>query len=257
MKRVVLLFILFSIASLSFSQIDAMREKLDDAMIEDEQGLLSLRFFDAVNGKPLPNVSVIIESIGDFVSNSMGLVRFPIPKEDGNYTALAKKDGYITSNFKVNVLLGTIFYNRYSMSQQIPIGHIRIVLDWDNRPKDLDAHIVKVGEYHVSYRNKKISSDGMAVLDRDDTDGYGPETITVKKIDKNKKYQFFVHDYTNKDKAKSDQLSHSKAHIKIYGDNQLLHQLKVPEDTEGLYWHIFEINNGIIDIVNTITNSQQ
>lgn len=257
MKKRVLVSVFMLMVIMGFSQIDKMREKLDDAMVEEDQGLLSLRFFDAETGAAIAGVRVVIEKIGDFQTNNDGIVRFPAPKNDGHYGVNCSKDGYIQSKFSVEVIVGTLFYNRFSMSKKMPVGHLRVVLDWDAKPKDLDAHLIKEGEYHISYQNKKISSDGMAILDRDDLDGLGPETITIKNVDKNKKYRFYVHNYSHKDKRKSDKLSDSKANIKIYGDHELLHQISIPQNTIGLYWHVFEINHGMIDIINSIDQTDR
>ena len=70
------------------------------------------------------------------------------------------------------VIAGTIFWNRFTVSPNIEMGSIRIVLDWDKKPKDLDAHFVKEGDYHISYHNMKVSDDGSARLDRDDQNGF-------------------------------------------------------------------------------------
>ncbi len=67
------------------------------------------------------------------------------------------------------------------------VGSIRIILDWDKSPNDLDAHLVKDGDYHISYRNKRVADDGAAQLDRDDMNGYGPETITINNVESNSK----------------------------------------------------------------------
>ena len=144
-------------------------------------------------------------------------------------------------------MAGTLFFNRFSVSPKLPLGSVRIVLDWGENPKDLDAHFVKEGGYHISYRNMKVSADGIAKLDRDDIDSYGPETITAKKINRSAKYYFYVHDFTNKSDYLNRGLSKSKASVKVYvGDNELLHIFKVPNDLAGNEWRVFEIKNGQI-----------
>ncbi|MBK6681726.1 MAG: hypothetical protein IPG53_17880 [Ignavibacteriales bacterium] len=90
----------------------------------------------------------------------------------------------------MEVMAGTIIRNRYSISPKMPLGYLRVVLDWGDSPRDLDAHLVKTNGYHISYRNMMVSADGVAKLDRDDLDGQGPETITATSIDKNGEYLF-------------------------------------------------------------------
>ena len=100
-----------------------------------------------------------------------------------------------------------------------------------------------------------VSDDGIARLDRDDRDGYGPETITIKNIDDQESYSFYVHNYTHKNKINSNKLSNSKASVKVYGDNKLLKIFQVPTNMEGVYWQVFNIDNGQINEINTVKTS--
>ncbi len=160
--------------------------------------------------------------------------------------SIFSKEGFIPENNKFEVIAGTIFRNRFTVSPAIEMGSIRIVLDWDKKPEDLDAHFVKEGDYHISFQNMKASDDGKARLDRDDRDGYGPETITVKDIDENAEYTFYVKDFSNKDAKNSKQLSKSKAMVKIYGDGKLLNIWQLNEKQKGNAWVVFNIQNGKI-----------
>lgn len=234
------------------AQIDKMREKLNDAMIEMDKGLLTLRFSDAQTGNPVANAAVTITNIGNFKTDPLGIVRFPIPKSDGTYTVHVECKGYITVDFPIEIEAKTIFFNRFSLSKKMPIGQLRVVLDWSKRPADLDAHFVKSGDYHISYHNMTVSNDGIARLDRDDRDGYGPETITIKNIDNNGNYRFYVHDYSNRNHPNADRLSNSMANVKVYGNNKLLKTFEVPTDTEGDFWQVFTITHGHINAVNNV-----
>ena len=234
------------------AQIDKMREKLNDAIVEQQEGLLTLRFFDAQTGNPVDKVTATLENIGTFHSNALGVVRFPVPEKDGTVVVHVTCKGYITTDFSIEILAHTIFYNRFSLSKKMPIGQLRIVLEWGKRPADIDAHFVKAGDYHISYRNMTVSKDGIARLDRDDRDGYGPETITVKSIDDHANYRFYVHDYSNRNHPNAGKLSKSKANIKVYGNDKLLKTFQIPEDTEGDFWQVFTITNGQISAVNNV-----
>jgi adhesin/invasin len=96
--------------------------------------------------------------------------------------------GRFRSDLKFEVMAGSIFQKRFSISPALDIRFLRVVLDWGAEPLDLDAHFVKDGAYHISYRNMKSLADESAALDRDARNGYGPETITVKEISKNASY---------------------------------------------------------------------
>jgi len=250
---ITVLIVFFSLSATA--QIDKMRDRLDDEMIALDEGLLTMRYYDAETGNPVANAKVTITDIGTFNTDALGRARFPIPKKDGTYTTHVECEGYITVDFPLEIIAQTIFYNRFSLSKKMPIGQLRVVLEWDEKPADLDAHFVKDGDYHISYRNMMISDDGIARLDRDDRDGYGPETITVKRIDNGDSYSFYVHNYSNKNKANSNKLSNSKANIKVYGDNKLLESFNIPIDTQGVYWQVFTITDGQINKINTVSNT--
>jgi len=236
----------------TMSQIDKMRDQLDDASAE-EQGLLTLRFLNAETGDPVTEATIYIQDFKTMSTDLEGKIRFEKPA-DGVYPFRFEKEGFISENNKFEVIAETIFRNRFTVSPVIEMGAIRIVLDWDKKPADLDAHFKKEGDYHISYREMKISEDGSARLDRDDQDGFGPETITVKDIDENAEYTFFVKDYSNKDSKNSKQLSKSKAMVKIYGEGKLLNIWQLNDKQKGNAWMVFAIQNGKIVPTDQVKN---
>ena len=232
-----------------FSQVKELKNRVQDQLAEMENDQLTLRFYNAMDGEPIEGASVIISDIGEYETDFEGKVMFDIP-EDGMYVATFSKSGFIKSNIKFDVEASTIIFNRYSISPTLPIGSIRIVLDWGESPRDLDAHFVKQGGYHISYRNMKVASDGVAKLDRDDVTSYGPETITANRIDDDAEYVYYVHDYTNRGSSDSHALANSAASVKIFGmQNELLKIYTVPENVIGDEWPVFKIVNGMIEMI--------
>jgi hypothetical protein len=243
MKKLTLLFLLIlGYSAGSFGQIDKMRDQVNDAGAE-AQGFLTLRFINAENGEPVPYATIVIQDFKTFTTDMEGKIRFQ-KKPDGVYPLQFEKEGFISENNKFEIITETIFHNRFSVSPVIEMGAIRIVLDWDKKPEDLDAHFVKEGEYHISYHEMKVSEDGKARLDRDDRDGFGPETITVADIDEKAEYTFYVKDFTNKDSNNSKALSRSKAMVKIYGEGKLMNIWQLSEKQKGNAWMVFSIQNG-------------
>jgi uncharacterized protein YfaP (DUF2135 family) len=119
------------------------------------------------------------------------------------------------------------------------------VLDWGEQPRDLDAHLMKEGSYHISYRDK-IKIEDQAWLDRDDTDGQGPETITLKRPDDGGRYFFFVHDYSNRKSTNSKALAESRAHVRVYSSGGLVNSFRVPQNLRGTKWPVFQVDNGVV-----------
>ncbi len=96
--------------------------------------------------------------------------------------------------------------------------------------------------------------DGKGELDRDDMNGYGPETITVRDIDDLASYSFKVHDYTNRNNNSNRSLSKSKATVKVYGEGRMLYLFQIPSQGIGNYWEVFKIVDGEFIQTNQIKN---
>jgi len=137
-------------------------------------------------------------------------------------------------------------------------GNICIVLTWNQTPEDLDAHIKGFLEFydeqfHVFYGN---TSDGGASLDIDDTDGYGPETITISQLSPNITYRYWVHDFTNGCNTYSTALADSGAKVQVYinGQNNPI-TYNVPS-MEGTNWHsklsVYGSNANFADGITTL-----
>lgn len=230
----------------SAAQIDKARQVLEDVIAEQEQDVYTLRFLDALTAEPVKGGDVMIEQVGSFKTDSAGRVVFP-KQPDGMYRAIFKKSGYITAVYDVDIAAETVFRNRLVVSPVMDIGQFRVVLDWEQQPLDLDAHFVKTSSYHISYRNTRVLSDGTGMLDRDDMDGFGPETITVERIDASGEYEFYVHNYSAHEKPSSPSLSVSRAAVRVYGGNRLLKTFQVPENFTEKTWPVFRVVGGQVE----------
>lgn len=263
MKLQLLFAALFFISICTIAQDDKIKnEKLSggknkmlDVMDDEdklEENVMTLRFFNALNGEPISGATINIHEKGEFQTDAMGRCMFPAFEKDGRYSANFSCPKFITADFVFEVVASTIFFNRFSVSPQLDIKYVRVVLDWDAKPNDLDAHFVKNGNmgYHISFRNMKVLSDGSGNLDRDDLDGFGPETITIKELSYESDYEFFVNDYSNNYNSSSNMLSQSKANVKVYGEGRLLNQFEVPQGQTGNNWHVFKVQNGKVIPVN-------
>jgi len=228
--------------------------KADDA--EDKRdGRIPMRFYNAIDRKPIAGGLVDIPNVGTVTTNSEGKIAFPKIK-DGNYTLIFTKEGFITTSIDFSVKLGAVDFNWYSISPGIPNKDYRIVLDWAEKPADLDIHFVKTGgtgAYHISYFDTKKTDDGNAILDRDDKQGYGPETITIGNIDLKATYTCYVHDYTNRGNTASTQMATAGAVIRIYSQNKLMQTIRIPANGKGVVWNAFTIDKGKLTLVNTVT----
>jgi hypothetical protein len=211
-------------------------------------GESALWFSCAETGKPLEALAVDIETIGNITTGADGLAVFPTPK-DGVYGFSASKSGYMLLEDQFTVTFGAVLFNKYSLPRAAPLSQVKIVLDWGREPRDLDIHLIKENQYHISYRDAKKSADSAVWLDRDDTSGYGPETITITQIDNAALYRLYIHDYSNRAQKGGKRLAASGAIVRVYNENKLKNQFPINPGGTGTVWRVFDIVNGTIKTV--------
>lgn len=216
-----------------YFEIDALQNEA----FSELDGVIKVRFTDAVDASPIAGAEVVFLQLRYSTDNN-GYIHIPhkifekITEAKIEFTC--KKDGYITLNDHFIVLLGTLWFKNFSLSPEIPLESVRFVLHWGEMPKDLDLHLV-CSSWHISYRNKK-SAEGKAVLDKDDRNGFGPETITLNKVDLSEDYRIYVYNFS--DEAKPDKGSK----VYVYNKNRLE---KIIELTgSGRFYDICEIKKG-------------
>ena len=187
---------------------------------------------------------------GGQVATSTRNGEFELQLPMGNYTLEVLKDGYVIG-----------FYNLYScvseegqsiiLTPELNDNEYRIVLTWNGMPRDLDSHLTyyRDGEklLHVFYRNRQgiIDDVEIATLDLDDTDGYGPETVTITingNLIADGYFIYSVHNFSGE-----ENLTESEAIVRVYAGNSLIQTYPVPEGKTGNVWRVFSLTrNGIV-----------
>jgi hypothetical protein len=230
-------------------------DKLYQGRIKSRMAMLAfdnqeaLWFTDADTGQGIKGASV---SIGGktYTTDADGVAVFDaLP--DGTYPVTMRKVGYADVDESARSVFGKIIFNKFSVPKATAPKTITIVIDWGETPHDLDAHLVKEGAYHISYRDMKKADDGTAWLDRDDTDSYGPETITISTLDTHAVYHFFVHDYSDRNSQHNTRLGNSACAVRVYTDNRLKDKFFVSRGKVGTKWNVFDIRRGEITPVDT------
>lgn len=126
---------------------------------------------------------------------------------------------------------------------------MRVVLSWGQAPADLDSHIAYPGN-HVFFGEKEGEQ---ANLDVDDTDSYGPETITLQKKRFGETYVYAVHDFINSTTPSANALSASQAKVFVYVGQSLVRTYYVPQGQRGNLWTVFRITgNGDFQDINQL-----
>jgi hypothetical protein len=233
-----------------------IEQNTDDVFEELDHQNLTLRFFNALDGREVQGGQVSVNG-AEYTTDEEGKILFPAPDSDGLFPVSFRAAKYVPVEFNVEIMAGTLFFNRFSVSPLLDVKFLRVVLDWDSSPSDLDAHLVKQGVFHLSFRNMRTAQDGSGQLDRDATNGYGPETITLKEVSPMSDYTFFVHDYSDRMTASTRNLARSKATVKVFGDGRLLNVFEVPRNAAGNYWQVFKISKGGVVEVNRLSDREE
>ncbi len=164
---------------------------------------------------------------------------------DGASLIIIKKEGY--SNLVAKCPCTDLTYALSPVMRNL--DGLRVVLTWGATPRDLDSHMVYPGN-HIYFRSKHGTS---ANLDVDDTDGYGPETVTLERKRDGETYVYAVHDYTDRDDPGTMALSQSQAKVFVYVGESLVRTYYVPRNQPGNLWTVFRITGaGEFQDVNTM-----
>lgn len=245
MKKSTILFVLITIfTNWSFSQIDQKMKKMEDAGIE-AQGLHTLRFTNASDGSPVAYATIVIQGNKSILTDAEGKIRFE-KKTDGTYPIKFKKSGFISEEFQMKVSSGKIIDNRFIVSTALKKNELRIVLVWNEKPADLDAHFIKDEEYRVSSKDLQKSPDSLVIMESESSIGYGPESIIISNIDSIGRATFVVNDFSNKEDENSTALSKSNARLKVYSNGKLDHSWRPSKKQTGNVWMVFSLNEGKI-----------
>jgi uncharacterized protein YfaP (DUF2135 family) len=68
--------------------------------------------------------------------------------------------------------------DRVTLYAEIPRVDLQVLLFWDTDQTDVDLHVTEPSGEEVNYTNRVSTKTG-GTLDRDDTDGYGPEIFSL------------------------------------------------------------------------------
>nr|WP_303182142.1 tetratricopeptide repeat protein [Lachnoclostridium phocaeense] len=220
------------------------------------KGILSGIVIDAVTGEGVPEAELVFEGqedashTGEASTDRKGA--FSVELDPDVYDVTITADGYVVENFEFEMEKDRNYSGeQFIISPELAAGTARIVLEWGSEPQDLDSYLIgdsdSGGSVFVSYYRKTASSGGetLAELDVDDTNGYGPETITL--YDLNGVYQYTVVDY-----RLTSTLQDYGATVKVYLPGQAQPEVITVSPGAGIenIWEVFELDHGELNILN-------
>jgi uncharacterized protein YfaP (DUF2135 family) len=169
----------------------------------------------------------------------------------GSYTVEVAGSGFVTSYFNFSLAAAQNLTDQIlALSTVLGANEVRIVLSWGSTPADLDAHLTGPlatgGRFHV-YFSDAAPTGAQARLDLDDTDSFGPETITLTGF-RPGIYRYSVHNYSNSGSTTSSALSSSRAQVAVFRGNSEVVRYTVPTGRTGDLWTVFEIDGSTLVI---------
>ena len=206
-----------------------------------------------VKDKRIEGASVTLQRNGaqsvSGITNTSGSISLGTSFADNKDALLiVKKEGY--SNLVVKCPCAGMTYAISPVMTNL--DGMRVVLSWGEKPFDLDSHLIFPGG-HIYFDSKEGT---YANLDVDDTDSYGPETVTISKKHFGESYIYAVQDYSNKGLPNSNYLSASKAKVFVYVGSSLVRSYSVPAGKRGNIWTVFKLNpNGEFEDINSVTSA--
>lgn len=235
---------------------------IDDATVEIVEnlnfGTLTGTVRNASDNEPIAGALVTITgpTSNETNTNSQGQFEFTnLPF--GTYQLEVIAEGFITRT-STQVVDEQNEIANISLSSSLAEGQYRVVLTWGEVPGDIDAYYFTVIDnvpYSVYFAETGSSTQPpFAVLDVDDRDGFGPETITV--FDQPGTAVFAVHNFDQDIGGGEITLGQSEATVELYFGNELLQSFSVSPSATLPWWHVFELGpNGELIVIDEYSDS--
>ena len=184
-------------------------------------------------------------------------VAFTDKSTEATHTLEVSATGYTTYvNNQVAIGVGETLSMDVSLSPTLSEGEFRIVLNWGENPKDMDAHMktpsIEGSEYHIYYSNKgSATSAPYVTLDHDDRYSYGPETVTIYDLYPGT-YKYYVYNYSG-----TPDIVTSNAVVQVYNSTGLITTVNIPTTGTGRYWNVLTVDGstGQLTVINEVSGT--
>jgi len=157
--------------------------------------------------------------------------------------------GYVTFKDKAKKLDSQNWNKKdkwdWKIAPELKPGQYIAILFWGKRPKDLDLTCKYYNKTHdkteVINFEKRWSEDKLIKMEKDNTEGFGPEVITwtEKGLFPGDSLKFYVHNKSN-----DYPIGLSGATVKVYKGKKLFNEYKIKKaeriNTNQRYWMVFD-----------------
>ncbi len=220
-----------------------------------QSGTLQGQVTDAVSGAPIADAQVCIQGTTQCVDTDANGDYTISDVAPGEQVLNVREDGYIPVNDQlVTITAGETTTRPFAMSPELAVGELRIVLTWGEKPADLDSYLWLPNSTYIYY--DQPGNPATANLDLDDTNGNGPETITIAQQEDGT-YTYAVYNYSVARNGDTTPFSISGAVVRVYKGDQEINTFAVPTTGDGVWWYVFDLDGatGNITPVNTLSDT--
>lgn len=196
-----------------------------------------------LDNQPVANARVYVEGTGYRQIANTGA--------DGNATLTVRPGDTIRVYAQKGTLKSTVITETAPGAGQSLFNQIDLVeplvtamLTWSETPDDLDSHLTGPGALHVYYPSASRGSLTVfpyAKLDTDDVDGFGPEIVTITRMQEGT-YRFSVHNYSGQTDGP---IQGSRAVVNLVVPRSgVIRRYDVPtaNPSNGNLWTVFELD---------------
>lgn len=255
-------------SSSSSSSDDSSSDSSDDTPATTTGNVIG-KITDASDGSNLADVSVTLSTGETATTDSVG--EFSITGvATGSVNVTLAKTGYTSQTIAVTVADSEdVSASASLLTSAFATNKITIILSWgataDGAPADLDSGlyvpVTASSTTTVNFSAKgTLSGAPYAKLDVDDTNGDGPETITIDysgaSLPYARTFRYYVHNYSNGVQAQPETFAVSSAVVRVYVNGTLTNTFNVDSSNTNHYWHVFDIeSDGSITTQNQYSNT--
>ncbi len=212
---------------------------------------------DAATGDGIDGASVTLSgaSADSTTTDIKGAYTF-YSLDSGDYTVSATATEHTSDSGSTTITTNNSIVNINLLQLTTSVDY-KVILSWGASPSDLDSHLFVADPSSEGCLDEVYYSDKTALpyasLDVDDTDSYGPETVTIFELTSGKNDEYWVNHYSS-----NPNFSISNAVVKVYRGSTLLKTFTVPtNDTTSKYWHVFNIGLNGIEEINTLKSTKE
>jgi uncharacterized delta-60 repeat protein len=207
---------------------------------------------NSVNGQGLPGVTVSIGGIATLSGAGGAYTLSSVPV--GPAQLQATLTGFSSFTNALTLLNQPVNTFDFVMSPGITSADtVRLVLTWGQNPADLDSYLdtppISGQTYQISFFNRgNLLAPPFALLDVDDVDGFGPETITITNLFSGT-YVYAVNRFSG-----LGTIAGSGAKVEVYTDAGLVERVTAPATGTGDWWQVLQIDGDsrAITVINQI-----